>query len=32
MSSLYPVSNTDMAASEPEPMVTYGFLSVEPWG
>lgn len=26
------LSNTDMAASEPEPIVTYGSLSVEPWG
>lgn len=24
------LSNTDMAASDPEPIVTYGSLSVEP--
>jgi len=31
MCSLYADSKTAMAASEPEPMVTYGSLSVEPW-
>ena len=29
---LYSDSKIAIAASEPEPIVTYGKLSVEPWG
>lgn len=32
MPSRYPLSNTDMALSDPEPMVQYGRESVDPWG
>ena len=32
MPGFHPVSNTAIAARLPEPIVTYGNLSVDPWG